>query len=121
MVEGVLIAESLRPGSKLAGVDLRVTSLDRLEITEPAAGQPSVWTLISFRSTADPDSLANLISRSLTSPGWYADFHDEQRKWVIFPGGVVFSFARGDEATRQAAITHGLGLGVPADQLDWQD
>ena len=120
MVEGVLIAESLRPGSKLTRIELAVTSVDRVEITEPAAGQPPVWTLISFRSSTDPKHLASVVSAALSAPGWYADFHDEERKWVIFPDGVVFAFSRGDDTTHQAAIQHGLSLGIPAEQLDWQ-
>ncbi|MEU7823031.1 hypothetical protein [Catellatospora sp. NPDC049133] len=38
---------------------------------------------------------------------------------MIFPEGVVFVCARGDPPARRAAERHGLGLGNPAEQLDW--
>jgi hypothetical protein len=121
MVEGMLVAESLRPGSKLTGLDLVVSSLERVAVTGVAEGQPSEWTLISFRSALDPANLAALLSGAMLAPGWYADFYDDSRRWVIYPAGVVFSFTRGDPAERQAAVDHGRGLGIPAEQLDWRD
>jgi len=119
MYEGVLIAESLRVGATLDDVDLTVTSLNRIAISDPAPGQPPVWTLISFRTDADPDRLAAALSEALDAPGWYVDFHDGERRYVVFPAGRVFAFARGDDAGRLAALTHGRVLGIPDQQLDW--
>jgi hypothetical protein len=121
MVEGVLIAESLRVGCQLTNLDLAVTSLTRSKITTPAPGQPPIWTFLTFRSTADPDQLAAQLSDALSAPGWYIDFHDEQRTWVVYPQGKVFSYDRGDAATRTAAQEHARTLRIPDAQLDWHD
>ncbi|MEV6971144.1 hypothetical protein AB0M47_39200 [Hamadaea sp. NPDC051192] len=121
MVEGVIVVESLLPGSKIDQIELVVTSLERIKVTDPAPGQPPVWTLVTFRSGADPDRLAQKVSVALESPGWYADFHDENSKWIVYPAGVVFRFARDDAEARSSAQSHGLGLGIPVEQLDWKD
>jgi hypothetical protein len=121
MVEGVLITESLRAGCRLANLDLVVTTLSRSTIPTPASGQPPVWTFLAFRSAADPDQLAQQLSDVLSAPGWYIDFHDEQRTWVVYPQSKVFRYNRGDAATRTAAQEHGKTLGIPDAQLDWRD
>jgi hypothetical protein len=54
MFEGVLIAESLRVGTRLDGLQLAVFSLTRLAVADPAPGQAEVWTVMSFRTEADP-------------------------------------------------------------------
>ncbi len=120
MVEGVLVSESISLGSKLSGLDLVVTSLARVEITGGAEWQPPVWTLIGFRSDVEPEQLAAALSVVL-APAWYADFHDDQRKWVVYPDGVVFSYARGDADGRSPAAEHGRRLGIPEGQLDWPE
>ena len=122
MVQGVLIAESLRVGTTLDGLRLTVTSLARLRQPSPAHGQPPVWTIMSFDTDVDPDRLATALSAVLDdSPSWYADFHDDQRKFVVYPHGKVFSFERGSAEGRQAAVAYGRELGIPDDQLDWGD
>lgn len=118
MLEGVLIAESIRPGAELDDLDVFVRSLSRQVILEPAEWQPGVWTLLSFVSDGDPDELAAKLADALDRPGWYADFRTEGTTWVVYPGRV-FRYARGDEAARAEAVGHGRALGVPDVQLDW--
>lgn len=121
MVEDVLIAESLRVGCRLDDLRLVVTSLSRGRQSAPAPGQPDVWTVIGFRYDDDPDRLAAELSRALDAPGWYIDFHNERRKWIVYPHGTVFTFDRDDRVTRAAAKGHGRLLGVPEVQLEWAD
>lgn len=118
MLEGVLIAESVRAGAELSDLDIFVRSLSRQVILEPAVGQPGLWTLLTFVSDGDPDELAGKLADVLDRPGWYCDFRTEQKTWVVY-SQRVFSYPRGDEAGRAEAIEHGRSQGVPDAQLDW--
>jgi hypothetical protein len=96
MLEGVLIAESLRVGAELTGIPLRITKLTRVEMTDPGQDQPRLWTLLDF--TADEleaqrlaDQLASCL---LSTGGWYTDFHTARDTFVIF-ADKVFRYPRG--------------------------
>lgn len=116
VVNGVLIAESVRPGQKLDG--LVMTTFERWENPAPAAGQPSVWTILRFESTCDADELAEMFSDVLDAPGWYVDFESDGQKFVVYPG-KIFTYAAGDASGRAEAIAYGKLAEVPDDQLDW--
>jgi hypothetical protein len=75
--------------------------------------------MIAFQHAGDPDQLAGTLSAALDAPGWYVDFHDEDRKYIVYPDGHIFSFERGDLAGRKVAAAHGRRLGIPDSQLDW--
>ncbi|GAA1161226.1 hypothetical protein GCM10009630_69420 [Kribbella jejuensis] len=117
MYEGVLILESLKVGSGLAGVSLGVRGIRRVEVEGTSAEQPGVWSLVEF-SVEDGERLAGMLAEVLDAPGWYADFRDERETFVVFPGRV-FRYARGDDAAREAAKEFGRGLRIPEAQLDW--
>ncbi len=121
MIEGVLVLESLKPGTALDTSDLTFRVLRRVEVENPAPWQPSRWTLADFEAEGiDPEAFAAQLAAVLAGPGWYVDFHSEQRVWVVFPGQVL-GYARGDEEGRRRVVEYGLSAGVPAAQLDWGD
>ncbi|WP_328843693.1 hypothetical protein [Streptomyces sp. NBC_00258] len=120
MLEGVLIAESLRVGAELTGIPLRITKLTRVEMTDPGQEQPRLWTLLDF--TADEleaqrlaDQLASCL---LSTGGWYTDFHTARDTFVIF-ADKVFRYPRGQAEGRREAQDYGRSVGVPEQQLDW--
>ena len=120
MIEGVLLGESIRPGSELSGVPLVVKEIRRVRIDHPGPLQPSIWTLLLFEaddSAAQPlaDALAGCL---LGEGGWYCDFQTAAEKFVVF-GGRVFRYRRDDEAGHAAATGYGRSVGVPGPQLDW--
>jgi hypothetical protein len=121
MATGVLIAESLRVGAKLA-VDVR--EIERVEAGElsaeqRAAGLPERWTLLHFEvADDDADRLAKALAAALDDVGWYADLHTADDSFVVF-AGRVFRYARGDADGRARAEAHARALGVPEPQLDW--
>lgn len=90
MLEGVLIAESLRAGAQLTGIALQITKLTRVEMTDPGQGQPRLWTLLDF--TADEleaERLADQLASGLSSTGgWYTDFHTSRDTFVVFADKV---------------------------------
>lgn len=119
MYEGVLIAESLRPGVALDDLHLVVRALRRVAPSEPTGAQPAVWTLLDFQVTgADVDGLVAALADALDRPGWYADLRSVDETVVVYPGRV-FRYPRGDADGRAAAVAHGRELEIPDAHLDW--
>ena len=117
---GTLIAVSLRSGSLLADVVLRVTKVVRADVGKLDAGQPLTWTLLDFEvPDADAPRLADALSGALSAAGgWYCDFRNADEAFVVFPHRI-FRYRRGDATARVAAEAHARSLGVPEAQLDW--
>lgn len=122
MLKGCLVAESLRVGSALDGIPLRVTRVWRGVAATATAEQPPVWTLMDFEvPVAEADRLATALAGCLApTGGWYADFSTPTETFVVF-AGRVFRYQRGDTAGRAAAQAHARSVGVPEPQLDWSD
>jgi hypothetical protein len=120
MIEGTLVAESLRPGTELGGMRLAVMKLSRVAAGDVSAGQPEVWTLIEFEAgEAAAERLAALLAEALDDkPGWYADFRTPHETWVVYRGRI-FRYPRGDVAARAEAVAYGRSVGMPEEQLDW--
>ncbi|WP_405957940.1 hypothetical protein [Streptomyces phaeochromogenes] len=120
MLEGVLIAESLRAGAQLTGIPLRITRLTRVEMTDPGQDQPRLWTLLDFAADElEAERLADQLASSLSSTGgWYTDFHTSRETFVVF-ADKVFRYARGQAEGRREAQDYGRSVGVPEQQLDW--
>ncbi|MGQ0776170.1 MAG: hypothetical protein ACT4NY_17380 [Pseudonocardiales bacterium] len=121
MIEGILIAESLREGTSLDGLRLVVRKLSRWTISDTAEYQPNVWTIIQFSGDdLDPNMLAKQFADALDTPSWYVDFHTTETKYVVFPG-KVFRYPRGDTGRRAEVVAYAKMVGVPDTQLDWSD
>jgi len=117
--EGTLIAESLRTGSTLDGLDLTVRKIARFAPRGTTDDQPAIWTSIDFEVADDgADELADTLAGVLDEPGWYANFQSADVAFVIFQG-KIFRYPRGDSDGRAAAQAHGRARGVPEPQLDW--
>jgi len=118
MVTGTLVVESLTSGADIS-VPLTVQRIHRVPAGVVEAGQPPEWTLIDFAcSDEHVDELAAQLARSLASGPWYADYADEQVKWVIF-AGKVFRYTRADTAAHEEALAFARQAGVPEAQIDW--
>ncbi|WP_328935376.1 MULTISPECIES: hypothetical protein [unclassified Streptomyces] len=121
MLQGVLIAESLRVGAQLTGIPLQITKLTRVEMTNRGDGQPRYWTLLEFSAEESAaQRLADQLASCLASSGgWYTDFHTPDETFVIF-ANKVFRYPRGRAEGRSEAQHYGRSVGVPEPQLDWQ-
>jgi hypothetical protein len=64
VITGTIIAESLRPGSELAGIPLAVREIRRYPVRDVPGYQPGVWTAIEFEAA---DSAAEPLARSLAA------------------------------------------------------
>lgn len=121
LIRGVILAESLRPGTSFDGHGMRVLRCSRYEVTGAAAWQPTVWTAIEFDAPAEAAGpLARELSEILLSPGWYVNWTDGHESTIVFPGRI-FRYLQGDAQGRAAAQEHGRQCGVPGPQLDWTD
>jgi hypothetical protein len=121
-VAGVLIAESLRVGATLQGVNLRVEQVSRADVGDLDAGQPRTWAFVHFDAPADEaEALAGALSGALQREGgWYCDFRSRAETFVVF-SGRVFRYPRGDKARRAEVEDYARSAGVPDAQLDWRD
>ena len=122
MLSGVLIGESLRAGAELSGIPLVVTRLWRSRAGSSEAGQPALWTLMEFSAEDDEaEGLAEALSGCLApTGGWYVNFNTAEDAFVVF-AGKVFRYPRGDASGREAAKEHARSIGVPEQQLDWEE
>jgi hypothetical protein len=121
MINGVLIAESLRAGTALEGIGLTTRKIQRSSPGNTTADQPRTWTIIHFEAAeADAGALAGKLAEILDQPGWYTDFRTPDEIFVVFPRRI-FRYPRGDSAQRAEAEAHGRSLGIPEPQLDWPE
>ena len=119
MFKGLLLKESLADPRVLAG--LHITKTETWQVSNAAAGQPSVWTAVSFEEpTARADEVADALSRALKTHGWYANASTGTYAYVIF-SCKIYKYRRGDATQRAAARQYGLLMGIPESQLDWKD
>jgi len=122
MARGYVLAESMRPGTRLEGLPLTLRAIERSVATTATADQPSVWTALEFDF---PDEEAARIADALAAVldahgGWYSHFTVGGETFVIY-ADRVFRYASGNEAERADAQAHGRTLGVPEPQLDWDE
>jgi len=119
MLEGSLVAESIRPGASLDDLRLLVRKIARHTRDDTTEDQPGIWTDIVFEADEkDADDLARKLADALDVPGWYADFRSATETVVVYHG-KIFRYPRGDAAGRARAQEHGRAQGVPEEQLDW--
>ena len=119
MLEGTLIAESLRVGTTLADLNLTVRKISRYRAGGTTPDQPGIWTALDFEAgESDARELAEAFAEVLDHSGWYVNFQSPAESFIVFPG-KIFRYPRGDVAGRAAAQAHGRQLAIPEPQLDW--
>ncbi len=120
MIEGTLIAESLRVDAELSGVRLVTRKVRRVAAGDASAGQPELWTLIEFEAEEqEAGVLAEALAKVLDHQhGWYTDFRTPDETFVVY-SGRVFRYPRGDSSGRAEAAAYGRSVGVPEHELDW--
>lgn len=70
-MRGLILAESLRPGTVLQGDGMQIIRWSRYEVTGVPAYQPEVWTAIEFEAPErSAPALADQLAAALLEPGW---------------------------------------------------
>lgn len=119
MIEGILIAESLRAGATLENLKLTVRGISRFRARGTTRDQPDIWTTLDFEADeAEAGNLTETFSGALDRPGWYVNFESPTDAFVVFPD-QIFHYPRGDVAGRAEAQAYGRQLAIPEPQLDW--
>jgi hypothetical protein len=122
MALGYVLVESMRPGTRLEGLPLALTKIERYQVQDATSEQPSVWTTVEFEFPEEEagrlaDALAGVLDEH---GGWYSHFNVNGETFVVF-AERVFRYPSGDKAGRAAAEEHGRSAGVPESQLDWDE
>jgi hypothetical protein len=112
----------MRPGTRLEGLPLTLTKIERYPVRDASPDQPSVWTTVEFEF---PDDEAGRLADALAAVleergGWYSHFNVGGETFVSF-AGRVFRYRSGDAAGRAEAEEYGRSVGVPESQLDWDE
>ena len=119
MIDGTLIAESLRVGTNLDNLKLTVRKISRYRAQGTTPDQPDIWCVLDFDADeADAEDLAQAFAGAIGQPGWYVNFQSPAESFIVFPGRI-FRYPRGDAAGRAEAQAHGRRLAIPDPQLDW--
>jgi hypothetical protein len=122
VLEGVMVAESLRAGSELAGIPLHVTKSARVDVGNRAAEQPQHWTLLYFAAEeAKAERLAKQMAACLApTGGWYVNYNTAAEAFVVF-ADKVFRYPRREAEGRRRVQDYARSIGIPEPQLDWRD
>ena len=89
MLQGALIAESIRPGTSLDDLNLIVRQITRHAPDGTTDEQPPIWTDIYFEvDEKDAGDLAQKLADVLDARGWYADFRSDTETIVVYRGKI---------------------------------
>ena len=118
-MKGLLLKESLADINVLDLV--HITRTESWQVSNAAEDQPTMWTALSFEiEDSQGDTIAVALSRALKLQGWYINASTEMYVYVIFPN-KVFKYLKGDSIQRESAKRHGRSMGIPENQLDWDE
>ena len=111
---GILIAESLRDPTLINGM-----AVSRAHITQPVqdsyhSDSPIRWHLYWVSLTEG--EIGQLQSQ--LEHGWYAHFWNQDQILVLYKD-KLFKMNKRSKSTWKPAIEHGLGMGIPKEQLDF--
>ena len=85
--------------------------------------QPKYWTAIYFQS--EEKTFPELLSKALKSKdecgiNWFCDMKQGNIKWIIFRKAIL-KYTIGDEREKQKVCEACRKLGIPEEQIDWQE
>jgi hypothetical protein len=87
VIDGTLIAESLRVGTNLENLNLTVRKITRYRAGGTTPDQPEVWSVLDFEADeAEAEGLARVFADALDQPGWYVNFQSPAGELHRVPG-----------------------------------
>jgi len=120
MIQGPLIAESLRPGARLEGLGATLVSIERWAQKHAPGHPPETSTLIRFESSEPPERLAAALAEVLDDAPAQGDpdLRAGEERFVVFPKRV-FRCRLDGLAGRAVAQEYARSLGVLPQQVAW--
>ena len=114
MALGYVLVESMRPGTRLEGLPLTLTKIERYPVRNATPDQPSVWTTVEFRFPEEEagrlaDALAGVLDEH---GGWYSHFNVNGETFVVYAGRVFRIPERRHDRTRRSGRARPLGGGA---------
>jgi hypothetical protein len=86
MLEGTLIAESLRVGTTVADLNLIVRNISRYRAGGTTPDQPDIWTTLDFEADdSHARELAEVFAEVLDQPGWNVNFQSPAESFCRLP------------------------------------
>lgn len=120
---GTVIEESLLNPSVLSSVQVLSTKVEAVGSGHQTPWLKQ-WTLHRVKiPEAKIKEVAQKFSLSLDyshKGAWYVDFKNNQNHFIIYKN-KIFIIKKGDKAGYKEAKNYGLGLGIPAHQLDFYE
>jgi len=116
--KGVIIGESLENKDVLRKIKIISTKIEKT--TKKHKSQVKEWTLHTIEiPESEAEDIAKEISKDLESKaGWYADFKNDTRHYIIFRNKIFFIDRRSKEQYDEAK-NYGISLGIPEYQVDF--
>ena len=107
MIEGTLIAESIRVDAELSGVRLVARKIRRAALGDVSAGQPEVWTVIEFEAE-EPDAgalaAANEVKPLISTAIAYFWGQLDYYYYAALTVAALWEKASHDEQTRSKSL-----------------
>lgn len=115
--EGVIIKESIKDEDIFDKVQVQ-----KVEFWK-TSGRPKYWTAIFFTAIGEtfPDHLsAALKSEEDEGINWFTDMKSGHIKYIVFHKKIL-SYEIGDQRARAEVCKVCESLGIPKEQMDWED
>ncbi len=116
---GLILAESLADTGMLSDPRITITRQETWDVGDRAVDwQPKTWTVVYIEGAEkDLTAVAELVAQSIKE-SWYANLSDDTTKYVVFKS-KVFSYLKGDAATKLEAQQYDIAHGIPVHQVGW--
>lgn len=115
MYSGLLIKESISDEKILDLVEIINVEIWKTD------NKPKYWTAITFNSNCIdfPEKLSKslTISNNIT---WYVDMKKDNMKYIVIKDNVL-KYKIGNDSDKGKIIKKCIELGIPKEQLDWEE
>lgn len=115
MYSGLLIKESISDEKILDLIEIINVEIWKTD------NKPKYWTAITFNSNSI--DFPEKLSRSLTISNnitWYVDMKKDNMKYIVIKDNVL-KYEIGNDIDKEKIITKCIELGIPKEQLGWEE
>lgn len=117
LFEGALIKESIEDENIIDYIQVH-----KIELWN-TGGSPKYWTVIFFTSSQPnfPELISKVLISDKTRGGnWFVDFKRENMKYIVFRNKIL-KYVIGNEEQKASVCEECRKLGIPDQQMQWQE